>query len=120
MGNPFVHVELMSTDVNRSKTFYGSLFNWELEDMQMPEMAYTMIKVGDGTGGGILKNPIPGAPSTWLPYVLVEDVRQATTKAKGLGAKVMKDVTEVPDMGWFSIIADPAGAMVGLWENRSR
>ena len=56
MGNPFVHVELMSTDVNRSKTFYGSLFNWELEDIQLPEMAYTMIKVGDGTGGGILKN----------------------------------------------------------------
>ena len=120
MGNPFVHVELMSTDVNRSKTFYGSLFNWELEDIQLPEMAYTMIKVGDGTGGGILKNPIPGAPSSWLPYVLVEDVRQATTKAKGLGAKVMKDVTEVPDMGWFSIITDPAGAMVGLWENKSR
>jgi len=32
---------------------------------------------------------------------------------------VMKDVTEVPDMGWFSIITDPTGAMVGLWQTRS-
>jgi predicted enzyme related to lactoylglutathione lyase len=31
----------------------------------------------------------------------------------------MKDVTEVPDMGWFSIITDPTGAMVGLWQTRS-
>jgi predicted enzyme related to lactoylglutathione lyase len=41
-------------------------------------------------------------------------------KAKTLGAKVMKDVTEVPDMGWFSIITDPTGAMLGLWESKNR
>lgn len=79
-----------------------------------------MIKVGEGTGGGMLKNPMPGAPSSWMAYVLVEDVRASTTKAKTLGAKVMKDVTEVPDRGWFSIITDPTGAMLGLWEAKSR
>jgi predicted enzyme related to lactoylglutathione lyase len=30
MANPFVHVELMSTDVNRSKEFYGKLFDWKM------------------------------------------------------------------------------------------
>jgi predicted enzyme related to lactoylglutathione lyase len=120
MGNPFVHVELMSTDVSKSKAFYGSLFDWDLEDVPMPEMMYTMIKVGEGTGGGMLKNPMPGAPSSWMAYALVDDVRAFTTKARTLGAKVMKDVTEVPDMGWFSIITDPTGAMLGLWESKSR
>jgi len=66
MGNPFVHVELMSTDVSKSKSFYGSLFDWDLEDVRMPEMMYTMIKVSEGTGGGMLKNPMPGASSSWL------------------------------------------------------
>ena len=28
----------------------------------------------------------------------------------------MKDVTEVPDMGWFSIIQDPTGSILGLWK----
>jgi predicted enzyme related to lactoylglutathione lyase len=120
MGNPFVHVELMSTDINKSKAFYGSLFDWDLDDVQMPEMTYTMIKVGEGTGGGMLKNPIPGALSSWLAYVSVDDVSASTAKAKTLGAKVMKDVTEVPDMGWFSIITDPTGAMLALWEAKSR
>jgi len=33
-----------------------------------------------------------------------------------LGAQVLKDVTEVPQMGWFSIITDPTGAALGLWQ----
>jgi predicted enzyme related to lactoylglutathione lyase len=118
MGNPFVHIELMSTDVGKAKSFYGKLFDWQLEDMPMSEMTYTMIKVGEGTGGGLMKNPMPGAPSSWVPYVLVDDVRAATAKAKSLGATLMKDVSEVPGMGWFSIITDPTGAMLGLWETR--
>ena len=47
-------------------------------------------------------------------------MRAFTSKAKTLRAKVMKDVTEVPDMGWFSIITDPTGAMLALWEAKSR
>jgi predicted enzyme related to lactoylglutathione lyase len=116
MGNPFVHVELMSNDVGQAKTFYGKLFDWQLDDMPMGDMTYTMIKVGEGTGGGMMKNPIPGAPSAWMAYVLVDDVRAATAKAKTLGAHVMKDVTEVMGAGTFSIITDPTGAMLGLWE----
>ena len=116
MGNPFVHVELMSTDVAKAKTFYGKLFDWNLEDMDMGDMTYTMIKVGEGTGGGLMKNPMPNAPSMWVAYVNVDDVKAATTKAKMLGAKVMKDIQEVKGAGAFSIITDPTGAMLGLWQ----
>jgi uncharacterized protein len=35
MANPFVHVELNSTDVNAAKSFYGALFGWSLEDVPM-------------------------------------------------------------------------------------
>ena len=38
MGNPFVHVELMSTDIQKSKDFYARLFKWELEDVAMTDM----------------------------------------------------------------------------------
>ena len=119
MPNPFVHVELNTTDPEKAKAFYGSLFDWKLEDMEMASgVTYTMVNPGEGTGGGMMKHPIPGAPSTWLAYVVVDDVRAATEKAKSLGATVMKDVTDVQGMGWFSIITDPTGAAVGLWQNR--
>jgi uncharacterized protein len=121
MGNPFVHVELNTTDVAKAKKFYGQLFDWELEDMSMgPSGTYTMIKPGDGTGGGILKHPMPGEPSTWLAYVLVDDIAAATRKAKSLGATIVKDVTEVPGAGTMSIITDPTGATLALWKPTPR
>jgi uncharacterized protein len=114
MPNPFCHVELNTTDLPKAKDFYKKLFDWKLEDM--PGGDYTMIAVGEGTGGGMMKNPIPGAPSFWLAYVLVDDIQASTKKAKSLGANVMKDVTEIPGYGSFSVLADPTGAHFALWK----
>jgi predicted enzyme related to lactoylglutathione lyase len=119
MANPFVHVELNTTDPETAKAFYSKLFTWKMEDMPMgPGMTYTMIQPGEGTGGGLMKHPIAGAPSAWLAYVVVDDVKAATEKAQSLGARIMKEVSEVPGMGWFSIITDPTGATLGLWQNK--
>jgi predicted enzyme related to lactoylglutathione lyase len=118
MANPFVHVELNTTDVGKAKTFYGKLFDWKLEDIPMGSDTYTLIKVGSGTGGGLMKHPMPGAPSMWLSYVEVDDIKASTAKAKSLGANVVKDVTEVMGMGWLSIIIDPTGAALGLWQTK--
>jgi predicted enzyme related to lactoylglutathione lyase len=121
MANPFVHVELSSNDLPAAKAFYSKLFSWNLEDMAMgPDMTYTMIGVGEGTGGGMMKNPIPGSPSFWLAYVEVDDVEAATKKAETLGGKVMQPVTPVADMGRFSVIVDPSGAALGLWQTNSK
>lgn len=121
MANPFVHVELTTSDPDKAKTFYGTLFDWKLEDIEMgPGCTYTMINVGEGTGGGLMQTPAPGVPTAWLPYVLVSDVIASTAKAKSLGATVMKDVTEVPNGGSFSIILDPTGAAIGLWQPKAK
>lgn len=121
MANPFVHIELMAKDIGKAKDFYGKLFDWKLEDMPIKREAapesYTIIKVGEGTGGGMLKNPMPGGGSVWVPYVNVEDLRAATDKAKSLGAKVHKDSVDIGG-GVFSIISDPDGAMLGLWKKK--
>ena len=117
MANAFVHVELNTQDRAQAKSFYQSMFAWTLNEVDMGGgMTYTMIDVGDGTGGGMMQHPMPAAPSMWLPYVLVDDIAAATAKAKSLGAHVVKDVDEVPGMGWYSIIVDPTGAALGLWQ----
>jgi uncharacterized protein len=117
MGNAFVHAELNTTDVGKAKAFYGKLFDWKLEEMPMDGgEPYTIVDVGEGTGGGIMKQMIPGAASDWMPYVGVSDIRTSTATAKSLGATILKDVTEIPGMGWLSIFKDPTGAIVGLWQ----
>ena len=120
MANPFVHVELNTTDVAKAKSFYAKLFDWKLEDVPMDSGTYTMISVGDGTGGGMMKHPMPGAPSIWIAYVLVDDIAAATKKAKALGATIIKDVTEVMGMGSLSIISDPTGGTLGLWKPKAK
>ena len=118
MANPFVHIELNTTDLNQAKGFYGELFDWDLNDVDMgPTGTYTTVKVGDGTGGGMLKHPM-GGPSLWIPYVLVDDVVAKTAKAKQLGAKIVKDNETVPNMGRYSILIDPTGATVALWQEQ--
>jgi uncharacterized protein len=117
MGNPFVHVELMASDLEKSKDFYQSLFDWKLEEV--PGANYTMINVGQGTGGGMMKHPMDGAPSQWIAYVEVDDVVAATEKAKSLRAAIIKPVTHVA-AGSFSIITDPNGAMLGLWQPKEK
>lgn len=120
MANPFVHVELHTGDLKRAKEFYGKLFDWKLEDTPMPGGgSYTMINVGAGTGGGMLTSPTPGVPPHWLAYVGVEDVRAATQKAKQLGAKVVQDVMEVGEHGTMSVITDPTGATLAMWQPKS-
>jgi hypothetical protein len=121
MANPFVHIELDTTDHQKAKEFYSQLLQWELKDVDMGPMGtYTTIGVGEGTGGGMMKHPMPGAPSLWIPYILVEDLAASTDKARELGAHIIKENVPVSGMGTFSLITDPTGATFGLWENASK
>ena len=122
MANPFVHIELQTGDVAKAKEFYSKLFDWKLEDLPMPggSGTYTMINVGEGTGGGMVTSPAPGVPPHWLAYIGVDDVAASTAKAKSLGAKVVQDVMEVGSHGWMSIIVDPTGATFALWKGKTR
>ena len=61
MAHPFCHMELNSTDVAKSKTFYTDMFGWNIRDMDMGGgMTYSMFKPeGEGPGGGMMKHPVP-------------------------------------------------------------
>jgi len=111
--NPFAHVELSTDDVKKAKKFYAAVFAWKLDDL--PAMAYTMIDVSGGVGGGMQKKPAPDHPTAWLPYVQVDDVKATMAKALKAGGKAVLEYQEIGDMGSIGIFADPQGATLGLW-----
>ena len=119
MANPFVHIELQTKDITQAKAFYSKLFDWKLEDLPMPSGAgtYTMINVGDGTGGGMFMNADPKVPAHWLAYVGVDNIVASTNKARELGGSVVQDVMDVGDYGRMSVIVDPTGAVFAMWES---
>src|SRR3954466_5732884 len=86
MANPFVHVELHTGDVGKAKAFYSKLFGWKLKDMPMPGGDnYTMIEVGEGTGGGMMKAQPPGSPPRWQAYVGRRRRCRVHAQSKGAG-----------------------------------
>lgn len=118
MANPFVHLELTTPDVPVAKSFYKSLFGWSFDEMPAgPEMTYSTFKTDSGPGGGMFS--MPGAPTMWLPYVGVDDINDATEKASGLGARIIRGPHEIPGHGWMTILTDPTGATIALWQGTS-
>jgi len=119
MANSFMHVELQTKDVDKAKRFYQSIFDWRFEDMPMGNgMSYTGIHVGEGTGGGMWTNPADNGPAHWLAYVNVDNIDATIEKVKSSGGRIVQPKTEVPNMGWYSVITDPTGAMLGLWQSK--
>ena len=117
MPNPFVHIELNTSDLAASTKFYKGLFAWQLTT---PMPGYTMIGVGEGTGGGIGANPMPGAPTQWLPYVQVDSVKKTIAQAKRRGATIVVAYQPIPNMGAIGVFVDPAGATLGVWESAAQ
>jgi predicted enzyme related to lactoylglutathione lyase len=117
MANPFVHLELSTSDLSKAKDFYGSMFGWQFQDMDMgPAGIYSTFKTDSGPGGGVAAMPGAGNKNSWLAYIGVDDIKAATEKAASLGAQVCMNSHEIPDVGWMSILNDPLGAPIALFQ----
>lgn len=105
--------ELMTGDPDAAAGFYGRLFGWRFETMNMG-MPYQVIKAGDTSVGGIMGKP-PGAegmPPMWGGYVTVADADATAKRCTELGGKVLHGPTDIPTVGRFVVLQDPQGAVI--------
>ena len=114
--------ELLTTDPDGAVRFYGELFGWTEEKMDMGEMGtYHMMKRGERYGVGIMQMPPQAAaPPHWLPYIAVEDVDQWAEKVTQLGGKIFYPPNDIPNIGRFSVCADSAGGMFAIFKGTSQ
>jgi uncharacterized protein len=110
MSEGFVWFQNHSTNANESKAFYEKLLGWRPSDGP-PGM--TMFGGAKGPFAGL--GAAAGEVSGWLPYVQVDDVDAATKQAVKLGAKVVSPKAKGP-AGDFSVVRDPGGAAIALWQ----
>jgi uncharacterized protein len=122
----FCWVGLATSDPAAATAFYTSLFGWSAEELQAGEAGtFTMLRPG-GDAVAILYRQQPqaraaGAPPHWTSYISVEDADATARRAGELGgAAVFREPFDVLDAGRVAAIQDPTGAIVSLWQPRSR
>jgi predicted enzyme related to lactoylglutathione lyase len=122
MKNLFIHVELNTVDLGKAKKFYKGLFSWKMQDVKMEDgMTYTMLDTGSKeAGGGMQLKQMPDMPTSWVPYVEVDDVKKTVAKAQKLGACIDVAYQPLEGMGALGIFTDPTGATLGVWEREKK
>jgi uncharacterized protein len=107
----FCWVDLGTTNVEGAKSFYGGLFGWEFEDAS----GYTTCRLGGKIVTGLHEHSQEEG-THWSSYISVDDVQVATDTAEELGATVTVEPTEIAGTARMSLIRDPSGAQVSLWQ----
>ena len=122
-NHSIVHIEFPAHDPKAAGKFYGDLFGWKLQHdtamdylMFQPEQGPggAFVKAGEGTGG----EGFTHKPGEVLLYVSTDDIDASLAKVESLGGRVLMPKTEIPNVGWFGIFADPTGNRVALFTDR--
>lgn len=117
-----VHFEIPVNDPAKLSHFYEELFNWKFNKMPDPsgQMDYWLISHKDAapneTMGGLYKRTM--GETGFVNYIGVENLDASLVKAASLGANVVKEKTEIPNIGWFAILQDPDKNTFALFQGK--
>ncbi|MEK6238148.1 MAG: VOC family protein [Planctomycetales bacterium] len=108
--------ELATSDREAAKTLYAEVFGWEASDVDMDEQGvYTLFKLGDMDFAGAMDLPPDSkAPPHWTPYLSVDDADARAAMVEELGGKIYVPPKDIPNIGRFSVQADPNGAVFSM------
>jgi predicted enzyme related to lactoylglutathione lyase len=112
MGRPIAWFEVVGSDYDGLKRFYGELFDWQFEE-PMDGYAIAAPEGQDGLMGGIGRDPSGGGGHATF-YVGVEDVQAALDRAESLGGRTLMPPMEPMQGTTVALMSDPEGHVVGL------
>lgn len=118
-----VHFEIPADDLGRAKEFYGSVFDWQMQDMEgLDYTSVTTVPVDDqqipSEPGAINGGLFPRTEELAVPVLTVDvdSIDEALKSVEAAGGSVVRSRTEIPGMGAYAYLRDSEGNVVGLWE----
>ena len=113
MGNPVVHFDIGCRDLERSRNFYTSLFDWS-DESYGPLSKKLRTEAQRGIEGHLTS--LGHEPHNYVMiYVEVDDVVAYASKVESLGGSVVIPETAIPSGGTFAWIKDPDENLIGLY-----
>jgi uncharacterized protein len=108
--------DITTTDLSKSKEFYGKLFDWTFNPVQGTHLAVEIVSGGSAIGTiRVAEGKI--SPSNGVVYIQVLDIQESCKKAKELdGTLVPGFPFDLPNgTGAIGLVSDPAGHPVGMY-----
>ncbi|AZM93145.1 VOC family protein [Streptomyces sp. W1SF4] len=116
-------IDLMVPDQQAAIDFYSDLFGWQGEVGPPETGGYAVCTLKGKPVAGIMKAmnpdgtvPDPLPPTVWTTYLSTDSIDATVKSVTDAGGTVMMGPMDVMDLGRMAVIADPAGAVVGLWQ----
>ena len=109
-------VDLMTSDTQRSRNFYGQLFGWTAEDPAQEFGGYFNFRKDGALIAGCMASQRQEMPDVWSVYLATDDARKAVDAATAHGGQVLVEAMDVADLGTMAVVTDPGGAAIGIWQ----
>ena len=111
------YLEIPAVEVRRSAAFYAEVFGWNVSggDTDNPKLA---DQTGHLTGRWVTGRAISREPGL-LPYVYVDHIDEVVKLVVSHGGEILREPYREGNL-WVSTIRDPAGNVIGLWQERDR
>ncbi|MFF5704665.1 VOC family protein [Streptomyces sp. NPDC012794] len=116
-------IDLMVPDQQAALDFYCDLFGWQGEVGPAEQGGYSVCTLKGKPVAGIMRAmnpdgtvPDPLPPTVWTTYLSTDSIDSTLKSVTDAGGTVMMGPVDVMDLGRMAVVADPAGAVFGLWE----
>lgn len=114
MKNRSNWVEIRVRDLQKSKNFYKSLFDWKISGDQNKDYDYWLIDTGEEPRGGMWRFP-EGKPLGVLVYILVDNIDKTLENVVKQGGRIIAPKSKEGENA-MATFADPDGNLFGLYE----
>jgi len=110
-------VDLMTSDQNGARAFYGAVFGWTTEDPGEEFGGYVNFhKDGVPVAGCMKSDGTSGMPDVWSVYLATVDAKSTVDLGAERGGQVLLPAMDVADLGSMAMLADAGQAAVGVWQ----
>jgi predicted enzyme related to lactoylglutathione lyase len=107
------YLEIPVLDPRQSAVFYEEVLGWQIEERGNGEFRFS-DRDGFLIGRWVIGRAASREPGV-LPFIYVEDIDAAFTRARENGGEIIKAPYAEGDVT-VATIRDPAGNVVGLWQ----
>jgi predicted enzyme related to lactoylglutathione lyase len=110
--------EIYVQDINRAKTFYETVFQIKLEQLNNPEVelwAFPMEMGKWGAGGALVKmGGVSSGGNSTIIYFSCEDCAVEQSRIVAAGGKIHREKWSIGEYGFIALAVDCEGNMIGL------